>query len=123
MVTQQIDHRTAALMLYALRTASSNLKRTSFEPHMPNMVVIDHDSVERRPIGTTAWSTVAGREYDEVENDDEEKDVSDKKDGPCGTELMRLIDLVVFDPELRQKRANDFRAKQEEKLARAQELL
>jgi hypothetical protein len=123
MVTQQIDHRTAALMLYALQTASSNLKRTSFEPHMPTMVVIDHESVERRPIGTTDWSTVAGREYDEVENDDEEKDASDKKDGRCGADLLRLIDLVVFDPELRQKRANDLRAKQEEELSRAQALL
>ena len=50
-------------------------------------------------------------------------DELDKKDGRCGTDLLRLIDLVVFDPELRQKRANDFRAKQEEELARAQELL
>jgi hypothetical protein len=66
---------------------------------------------------------VAGREYDEVENDDEEKDASDKKDGRCGADLLRLIDLVVFDPELRQKRANDLRAKQEEELSRAQALL
>jgi hypothetical protein len=40
LVTQQIDHRTAALMVYALQTASVNLKRTSFEPD-PAQVVID----------------------------------------------------------------------------------
>jgi ribosomal protein L14E/L6E/L27E len=64
-----VDHRTAALMLYALQTASANLKHTSFEPE-PTHVVIDRDSVARRPIGATAWSKVEGREYDDLENDD-----------------------------------------------------
>ena len=68
MLTRQVDHRTAALTLYALQTASANLKHTSFEPQ-PTMVVIDRESVERRPIGATAWSAVAGCEYDEVNED------------------------------------------------------
>jgi len=67
MMTRQVDHRTAALTLYALQTASANLKHTSFEPQ-PTMVVIDRESVERRPIGATAWSAVAGCEYDEMED-------------------------------------------------------
>jgi hypothetical protein len=45
LATDQIDHRTAALMLYALQLASSNLKMTSFEPH-PTTVVVDRDSLE-----------------------------------------------------------------------------
>ncbi len=65
MMTRQVDHRTAALMLYALQTASTNLKRTSFEPQ-PTLVVIDPECVERRPLGATAWSTVEGCEYDDV---------------------------------------------------------
>jgi hypothetical protein len=69
LATNQIDHRTAALMLYALQTASSNVKRTSFEPE-PTWVVIDQECVERRPIGASAWSKVAGREYDELTEDD-----------------------------------------------------
>jgi hypothetical protein len=67
MMMRQVDHRTAALTLYALQTASANLKHTSFEPQ-PTMVVIDRESVERRPIGATAWSAVAGCEYDEMED-------------------------------------------------------
>jgi hypothetical protein len=66
LVTQQIDHRTAALMLYGLQTASSNLKRTSFEPEQPTHVVIDRDSVAHRPLGVTAWSKVKGQEYDDA---------------------------------------------------------
>jgi hypothetical protein len=42
-----------------------NLKQTSLEPEMPTQVVIDRESVARRPIGATAWSGMAGREYDD----------------------------------------------------------
>jgi len=63
LVTNQVDHRTAALLLQALRTASVNIRHASFEPE-PTHVVIDRECVERRPIGATAWSTVEGCEYD-----------------------------------------------------------
>jgi hypothetical protein len=68
MMTRQVDHRTAALTLYALQTASANLKHTSFEP-APTRVVIDQECVERRPIGASAWSAVTGCEYDEMNED------------------------------------------------------
>src|SRR5271165_3624359 len=77
-----VDHRTAALLLHALRTAAINLKYTSLEPEQPTHVVIDPESVERRPLGATAWSTVEGREYDEIaekdEQDDEHKDAAEE---------------------------------------------
>jgi hypothetical protein len=89
LATRQIDHRTAALMLYAMQTASANLKHTSFEPE-PTRVVIDPDSIERRPIGATAWSTEEGLEYDDVPN---------KNDDIAGdSALMRLIDLLIKKP-------------------------
>jgi hypothetical protein len=66
LVLSEIDHKTAALMLYALQTASMNLKRTSLEPALPTQVVIDRQSVARRPIGASAWSSVAGRDYDDL---------------------------------------------------------
>jgi hypothetical protein len=62
----EIDHKTAALMLYALQTASMNLSRTSLEPALPTQVVIDRESVANRPIGASAWSRVEGREYDDL---------------------------------------------------------
>jgi hypothetical protein len=71
LLTQEIDHKTAALLLYALQTASMNLKRTSLEPALPTQVIIDRQSVAQRPIGASAWSRVQGREYDDLtaEND------------------------------------------------------
>jgi len=68
LATNQIDHRTAGLMIYTLQTASVNLRMTSFEPE-PTRVVIDSECVERRPLGATAWSAVAGCEYDEMNED------------------------------------------------------
>jgi hypothetical protein len=65
LASNRIDHKAAALMLYALQTAASNVKFTSFEPE-PTLVVIDRESVEQRPIGASAWSAVEGREYDEL---------------------------------------------------------
>ena len=66
LIMQEIDHKTAALLLYALQTASMNLKRTSLEPALPTQVVIDRESVANRPLGASAWSRIEGREYDDL---------------------------------------------------------
>jgi hypothetical protein len=78
LLSSDIDHKTAALLLYALQTASINLKRTSLEPKLPTQVVIDRKSIAKRPIGATAWSPVEGQEYDEVENEDTPNDTSNQ---------------------------------------------
>jgi len=120
LVTQQIDHRTASLLLRALRTAAANVKFTSLEPK-PTHIVIDPETVENRPLGATAWSTVEGRDYDLVDNDgadkapanknadkNEEKnagknqDKEDKMDDEarrCLSDLMRLTAGVARDPK------------------------
>lgn len=63
LVTHQIDHKIASLLLRALRTAATNVKFLSVEPP-PTQVVIDPKCVGDRPLGATAWSTVEGQEYD-----------------------------------------------------------
>jgi hypothetical protein len=78
LASNRIDHKAAALMLYALQTAASNVKLTSFEPE-PTRVVIDRESVEQRPIGASAWSAVEGREYDELVDDNAASDHATKE--------------------------------------------
>jgi hypothetical protein len=119
LMAQQIDHRTAALLLYALQTASANVKRTSFEPEQPTHVVIDRECVERRPIGATAWSAVEGREYDDVENDDVKKDESEQKEGDFEADLMRLIAGQALDPEFLDRRRVGLRSKQEKEVSKS----
>jgi hypothetical protein len=65
LVTSQIDHRTASLLLRTLRIAAVNVRFTSFEPK-PTHVVIDPACVENRPLRATAWSTVEGHDYDVI---------------------------------------------------------
>jgi hypothetical protein len=79
LIMQEIDHKTAALMLYALQTASMNLKRTSLEPALPTQVVIDRESVANRPIGASVWSRVEGREYDDLSGDDPNEESDPKQ--------------------------------------------
>jgi hypothetical protein len=73
LAAQMIDHRTAALMLYALQIASANVKNTSFEPEQPTHVVIDRECVAHRPLGATAWSKFEGLEYDDLSKDEADK--------------------------------------------------
>jgi len=104
------------LLLRALRTAAINLKYTSLEPEQPTRVVIDRECVERRPIGATAWSTVEGREYDEMESGDSQKD--DARDGEVDpvkaemgryavAELQRMIEGGARDPDFLDKPVNE----------------
>jgi len=53
-LSQQVDPKTAGLLLYALQTASSNLRRTHFEP-METRVVIDPSTVDETGLGEDPW--------------------------------------------------------------------
>ena len=89
---QQIEYRTAALMLYALQTAAANIKNTSLEPKFPNHVVIDQESVNRHPLGATAWSAEEGCEYGDLQP----KPEAEEKDST----LHRLVDLLLNSPDI-----------------------
>jgi hypothetical protein len=105
---QEIDYRAAGLILYALQTASANMRMTSFEP-APTQVVIDRECVEQRPIGASAWSAVVGREYDDVSD----KNAAAKSDEElaCDLNLMYLLDRrLMIDPELMNKTVGELRA-------------
>lgn len=102
MMTRQVDHRTAALTLYALQTASANLKRTSFEPP-PTTVVIDRECVGQRPIGATAWSPFEEREYEELGADGRAQDPWIQKQEREAREwherLERSLDRIEATPK------------------------
>jgi hypothetical protein len=68
----QMEHKTAALMLYALQTASCNLRNTEFEAEDATEVVIDRGDVHRTCMGGPQWF-----EEDFDDEDDEEDDVED----------------------------------------------
>lgn len=81
LLTNQVDHRTAALLFYALQTASSNLRRTTFEPR-PQQVVIDPCGVPDTSLGDDAWYK---EEFTEVDQEEEEdgQEVAETNDEPA----------------------------------------
>ena len=97
LLTAQIEHRTAGLLLYALQTASANLARTTFEPELPTRVVIDRATVARRPIGATAWSTAKDREYDD--QDEPKQDIQTDSLAKILLERMGLANVKPRLPE------------------------
>src|SRR5437016_11793897 len=79
LLTNQIDHKTAALLFYALQTASSNLRRTNFEPS-PTKVVIDPRGLADTSLGDDAWYKEEFEASDEDEEEDNEVDDQDDED-------------------------------------------
>lgn len=74
----QMDHKTAGLMLYALQTASVNLRYTDFEADDATDVVIDRDTVNATSINGPQWFEEDFEEEDEEEADDDAEQAEDE---------------------------------------------
>ncbi len=72
----RMDHKTAGLMLYALQTASVNLRNAEFEACKATDVVIDRDDVHRTSIGGPQWF-----EEDFEDNVEDEVELEEEADG------------------------------------------
>jgi hypothetical protein len=66
LVSQQIEHKTASLLLYALQTASTNLRMTNFKP-LTNDVILDPRDVADTPLDEHIWEDEDFDETDEVQ--------------------------------------------------------
>ena len=76
----QMDHKTAGLILYALQTASANLRNAEFEVDEVTDVVIDRDDVHRTSINGQQWFEEDFE--DESEDEDEVESEADCEDIP-----------------------------------------
>ena len=76
----QMDHKTAGLILYALQTASVNLRHAEFEVDEVTDVVIDRDDVHRTSINGQQWFEEDFE--DESEYEDEVESEADGEDIP-----------------------------------------
>ena len=69
LVSQQIDHKTASLLLYALQTASTNLRMTDFKPYI-HEVILDPRDAANTPLDDHIWEDEDfEEEKDEVETE------------------------------------------------------
>jgi hypothetical protein len=95
----RLDHKTAGLMLYALQTASINLRHATFEADEATDVVIDRDDVHRTCIGGQQWfeedfeGESASAEEAEEEDADEEEGDEDADDSETERNPREVTDL------------------------------
>ena len=66
LVSGQLDHKTASLLLYALQTASTNLRMTKFDPRRHD-VILDPRDVGETLLDEQVWSD---DDFDEEEEED-----------------------------------------------------
>jgi hypothetical protein len=70
-----LDPKIAGLLLYALQTASVNLRRTNFEPSMHN-VVLDPKAVGDVPLGAHAWDD---EDFEDEEDEEAEREAAEEE--------------------------------------------
>jgi hypothetical protein len=96
----QVDPKTAGLLLYALQTASSNLKRIDFEPVVKTCVVIDPKTVDQTPLGEDPWNRedFEEEEYEE-DNQDEACEPVEAKSEDLGEDKEWTAEVTIPDIE------------------------
>jgi len=75
----QIDPKSAGLLLYALQTASVNLRNTEFEPRSKTHIVLDPRDIPGTPLGEQQWYP-EDFEDEEEEAEDEDQDETEDED-------------------------------------------
>ncbi len=76
----RMDHKTAGLILYALQTASANLRNADFEPEEVSDVVIDRDDVHRTCVNGPQWFEEDFEDETEVEDGAEDETQGETED-------------------------------------------
>lgn len=67
-----LDVKTAGLMLYALQTASTNLRHAKFEPEKLTDIIIDEDTVDLTRLSGPQWSS---RDFTEKERQKQKDEI------------------------------------------------
>jgi hypothetical protein len=91
----RLDHKTAGLMLYALQTASVNLRNATFEADEVTDVVIDRDDVHRTSLGGPQWFEEDFEAEDEAASDEEADQEDNEEDDEEAEDDVEHKNVVV----------------------------
>jgi hypothetical protein len=81
LLTGQIEHKTASLLLYALQTASANLRLTNFKPWVHEVILDPRDAAESPLDENKIWKDEDFAEEEEEEEVDEvEQEIRQKEE-------------------------------------------
>lgn len=108
LVSQQMDHKTASLLLYALQTASSNLRLTKFEPWRHD-VILDPRAVAETQLDEHVWNDEDFEEEECAEEEEPEADqaklAADQANAREAARKQREKEIAARDAELAADRA------------------
>ncbi len=80
LLTGQIEHKTASLLLYALQTASTNLRQTNFKPFV-HEVILDPRDAGQSPLNEHhLWDDEDFEEEEDEEVDPVEQEIREKEE-------------------------------------------
>jgi len=114
MLTAQIEHKTASLLLYALQTASANLRLTRFDPHV-HEVILDPRQASASPLDRRhIWSDEDFEEEEEGEVDEVEQEIEKKVEEAA--EKARYVARWEAKKEIEARERARKRYEEEEKL-------
>jgi hypothetical protein len=105
----RLDHKTAGLMLYALQTASVNLRNATFEVNDATDVVIDRDDVHRTSLGGPQWfeedfEAEDGSDEEAEEEENEEDNEEDDEEAEDDVEHKNVVVAGEADTVAAKKR-------------------
>jgi hypothetical protein len=80
LLTGQIEHKTASLLLYALQTASANLRLTNFKPWVHEVILDARDTGESPLDKSNLWDDEDFEEEEEEEVDEVEQEIRQKEE-------------------------------------------
>lgn len=93
LLERRIEHKTASLVLYALQTASANLKRIEAEKPQPAEVVVDLDKLADTPLPMTPPSRNGSSEPSQSQPSKSSR----KKNGePSEEQIQRQLDYLLY---------------------------
>jgi len=87
LASNQLDHKTAGLLLYALQTASVNLRNTDFEPKLKTRVVINPSDVSQTTLNDNPWDPSQFEEEEEEETGAETPEDDEARAKPTLSQL------------------------------------
>jgi hypothetical protein len=90
----RMDHKVAGLILYALQTASANLRQVSFEVEDISDIVIDRDTVGATCINGPQW---VEEDFDPVAEEEEEEEAGEEADEDAEAEAGEPAEAETDD--------------------------
>jgi hypothetical protein len=98
-----LDIKTAGLMLYALQTASANLRHAKFEPEQLTDVIIDEDTVDLTRLSGPQWAShnFAGKANGKREHETDAQLSPDENPGPGMIVNQSVADITKRREEKR----------------------